>query len=1029
MAVVVPARLFVLRMLRVVRLNPLQRGASSVVEVNQILARMGAKVEGDNYMLGYYAMGDFNMDANGRWSPYHDEKMSNGHMCNGFMTKPANGYSEYDKEMLTRTMLEHEAIFRQQVYELHRVYKIQRDLMKQYQNKDIYAYPMLEDASKTNSPSQLPPNGAKMSWPIQTPPMSITYKKASIAEHGVMNHPLKFLREGSVQSSPNGFPPSDVALNARQGTFDLQLSADHYVDDDNASDNGPIDFLGVAPDKKPQNNADLTLVSPEGLGRFSDNSSTSGLHATNNVGGRQVVDLNEPITGTYMGRANGSVSRGLSYTLENSWHQSILRPSTANFNYNKEYSKEKHLDEGTSSNFFAANAKTRQEEKQLIDKGKQVSSIHVFTPRYIDANPQMSMKGVDGRSGSNNQFFHQGQNGSIGWFARSPLEAPAINNFPRLDRSHNSSLGALAPPMSIPHIDHPSGASPIGSCTVDPRSSAINNATFQPIPSFKGSSTVNQSIGTSILKVKKNEDLDGNCPGFALDPFCASRPQHQVAISSDEEQTECLMFEHSARHRENPHFANDKGPKNFNLNEALSDGQEDCLVEQDGGSVSSLPQSKASGFPWLIKTTDTYTRPSDLQNPRKVFAHSNRIVIDLNSNTDRKEVALTIHSLSDSASTSLDCGVKKESQDCGIKKDEAFGDITTRTEVACNTTQESATCLPVLCQEYVPGDDKAANGGDKKSSAPVRNFIDLNDDAPNEDNSESSVVSHECHVVSLQNNHGKRKFVIDLEVPACEEGVAWDFNQECSPSGKLDVTQEADDAHFTCTKIAAESIVALSMHVTTIAETPDDMLQWFADLAVSSTDDHVEQAEAHDCVNNSSDDGLDSFESLTLKLEETKIDEYWSRPQAPEIPNDEQAGLSVNLLTKPKRGQQRRRRQKRDFQKDILPGLTSLARPEIIEDIQLLEGLVQASGGSWQSSLTRRGRYGGRPRGRKPRKNLSETIEEEEVPVSPPAKPDTAKPDAAEIEASDRGIIGWGRTTRRCRRPRCPSGYNISAAS
>lgn len=265
-----------------------------------------------------------------------------------------------------------------QVYELHRVYKIQRDLMKQYQNKDIYAYPMLEDASKMNSPSQLPPNGAKMSWPIQTPPMSITYKKASIAEHGVMNHPLKFLREGSVQSSPNGFPPSDVALNARQGTFDLQLSADHYVDDDNASDNGPIDFLGVAPDKKPQNNADLTLVSPEGLGRFSDNSSTSGLHATNNVGGRQVVDLNEPITGTYMGRANGSVSRGLSYTLENSWHQSILKPSTANFNYNKEYSKEKHLDEGTSSNFFAANAKTKQEEKQLIDKGNDMHYANLF---------------------------------------------------------------------------------------------------------------------------------------------------------------------------------------------------------------------------------------------------------------------------------------------------------------------------------------------------------------------------------------------------------------------------------------------------------------------------------------------------------------------------------------------------------------------------------------------------------------------------------------------------------------------------
>ncbi|KAL5208915.1 hypothetical protein ABZP36_004538 [Zizania latifolia] len=974
---------------------------------------MGAKVEAESYMLGYYAMGDFNMDTNGRWSPYHEEKTSNGLLCNGFMTKQTDGYSEYDKEMLSRTMLEHEAIFRQQVYELHRVYKIQRDLMKQYQNKEIYAYPVLEDASKTNSPS-------KMIWPIQTPPM--TYRKAPITGHGVMNHSMKFLREGSVQSSPNGFSPRDVALNVQQGTFNFPLPADQYIDDDNASGNDPIDFLGVASNKKPQNNVDLTLGSPEGLERLSDNSSTSGLHATSNLGGRQVVDLNEPITGTYMGRPNGSVSRGLSCTLESSWHQSILRPSTTNFNFNKEQSKVKHSDEGTSSNFLAASAKTNQEEKPLIDKGKQVSNVHAFTPRYSDANLQISMKGIDGRYASNNQFLYHGQNSSIGWFARTPLEASTINNFSRLDRLHHSSLGALSAPISIPRIDPPSVASPIGSCTVDPRSSAINNAAFQPIPSFKGSSTVNQSITTSILKVKKTEDLDGNFSGFPLDPFCASRSQHQVAISSDEEQNDCLMFEHPAWHHE------DKGPKNFNLNEALSGGQEGCLVEQDGGSISSLPHSKVSGsvleFPWLIKT-DTCTQPSDLQNPRTAFAHSNRTVVELNNNKVRKETALTPRSLSDSASTSLDCGVKKESLDCGIKKDEAFEDITTRTQLVCNKTQESAGCLPVLCPKFAPGDDKAAKGVVKKSSAPIRTFIDLNDDAPNEDHSESSVVSHECHVASLQDSHGKRKFVIDLEMPASEEDAAWTFHQECMPSGELDATQEADDTYFTSTRNAAESIVAMSMHVPTISATSNDMLQWFAELAVSSTVCHVEQAETQDCINYSSDDGLDSFESLTLKLEETKIDEYWSRPQAPAIPDDEPSGLTANLLTKPKRGPQRRRRQKRDFQKDILPGLTSLARPEIIEDIQLLEGLVQASGGSWKLSVTRRGRYRGRPRGRKPRKNLSETIEEqEEVMVSPPAKPD-----AADIEASDRGIIGWGRTTRRCRRPRCPPGYNISATS
>jgi hypothetical protein len=263
-----------------------------------------------------------------------------------------------------------------QVYELHRVYKLQRDMMKQYQSKEAYVYPMLTDTTQTNSPSQMPQNGGKMTWQMPVPPVSTTYRKAPVEEHNHTNQTsMKFLREGSVQSSPNGFPSNDIAPKSKQHTFDLQLPADHYVDDDNASENKPIYFLGLTSDTKPRNDADLILVSGEGLGRLSDNSSTSGLHATNNLGGRQVTDLNEPTTGIDMGGANGSVSRGLSHTLENTWHQSIVRSSTSNFNLNKEYTKDKHANEGTSSNFFDASAKIRQEEKSLINKGKSRTQL------------------------------------------------------------------------------------------------------------------------------------------------------------------------------------------------------------------------------------------------------------------------------------------------------------------------------------------------------------------------------------------------------------------------------------------------------------------------------------------------------------------------------------------------------------------------------------------------------------------------------------------------------------------------------
>ncbi|TVU44940.1 hypothetical protein EJB05_04403, partial [Eragrostis curvula] len=1055
MDVVMPARLFVRRMLRVVRLNPLQRSSKSrraihlahnrgdtrytqgcciviplvacAVKITEagwlhsgITSIMGAKVEGEIFMPGYYATMDLNAEANGRWGPYYEKKTPNGQTCNGFTLKSANGFSNLDKEMLKHTMLEHDAVFRQQphnpltvqVYELHRVYKLQRDMMKQYQSKEVYAYPMLTDTSQTNSPSQVPQNGATMVWQMLVPPASTTFRKAPVEHNATNQASIKFLREGSVQSSPNGFPSSDAAPKNRQHTFDLQLPADHYVDDDNASENKPIDFLGLTSDSKQQIDADLALVSAEGLGRLSDNSSTSGLRTTNNLGSRHVSDLNEPNTGIDMGRANGSASRGLSHTLDNPWHQSMLTSSTTNFSFNKEYNKDKHADEGTSSNFFDTSAKIRQDEKSLVNKGKQVNGINFLVPRYSETDPQKYFKVVDGSPANYNQFVHHDQSSSFGWFARSPLEPYAVNNFARFDRPHHSSMGAAAP-ISIPPIDHPSVATPRGSCTVDPRSSVISNPAF--IQRFTGSSAVNsytslsaatQSIGSSTPILKYDNSIDRRYPGFTLDSFSASHSRHQVVISNDLEQKSTKMFEHSAQQ------SHGKGMKSFNLNETLSDGQEDGLVEQDRRCAGSLQHKKDDavfGLSWL-KNKATYVDPTVLGQPGTAFGHSFGPAAELKNTEARNEGALNIRNLSDSASTSLERG---------IKKDGASEDFIARNQLICNKTHER---VPVSCLKHVTKGGQAAERVIKKNNASIRNFIDLNDDVPNEGNSEESVVSHECQAALLQNNQSKRGFVIDLEVPPCEEDAAWTFHQECTRPVTRDAYLESGDTSVTSAVAAAESIIALSMDVPATPEAPNDMLLWFADLAISNIDDLAEQVEA--CINDSSDDESDSFESLTLKLEETKIDEYWSRPLAPAITTDEQAVSTAHLLTKPRRGQQRRRRQKRDFQKDILPGLSSLSRPEIIEDVQLLEGLVQASGGSWESSLSRRGRYGGRTRGRKPRKNLTEAVEEE-VQVTTPPKP----PGSGDLEADDKGMFGWGRTTRRCRRTRCPSGNNIAAAS
>lgn len=65
---------------------------------------MGTKVEGKVYIPGYFDMAGSSVNSNGNALPYYR-----------FTITSPNGSVHYDKEMLKRTMLAHEATFRKQV--------------------------------------------------------------------------------------------------------------------------------------------------------------------------------------------------------------------------------------------------------------------------------------------------------------------------------------------------------------------------------------------------------------------------------------------------------------------------------------------------------------------------------------------------------------------------------------------------------------------------------------------------------------------------------------------------------------------------------------------------------------------------------------------------------------------------------------------------------------------------------------------------------------------------------------------------
>ncbi|OMP02240.1 DNA-binding WRKY [Corchorus capsularis] len=119
-------------------------------------------------------------------------------------------------------------------------------------------------------------------------------------------------------------------------------------------------------------------------------------------------------------------------------------------------------------------------------------------------------------------------------------------------------------------------------------------------------------------------------------------------------------------------------------------------------------------------------------------------------------------------------------------------------------------------------------------------------------------------------------------------------------------------------QIAAESLIHMSLETSPCYQE--------SSIQAGSDDLDNEDKEQPQC-------SCDSFELMTLKLTESSVDDYSVTSKAFEISDSERKDCGIKL----KRG-----RRMKDFQRDILPGLASLSRHEIREDINILEGVLRS---------------------------------------------------------------------------------------
>ncbi|KAM0006919.1 hypothetical protein Hdeb2414_s0157g00817431 [Helianthus debilis subsp. tardiflorus] len=282
-------------------------------------------------------------------------------------------------------------------------------------------------------------------------------------------------------------------------------------------------------------------------------------------------------------------------------------------------------------------------------------------------------------------------------------------------------------------------------------------------------------------------------------------------------------------------------------------------------------------------------------------------------------------------------------------------------------------------------DKKAENRCESKD---IKRHIDLNLSLDEEDGSPAAPSFPES-VVKIATME------IDLEAPAVLEPDPDDGSM--------------DDTYTDLVKGAAEAIVSISFSKPPSSDS--DTLLWFAEV-ITSNDLKKNK--------NSIPDGMDYFEYMTLKLEDTEEKYVNYEPVIVEEQKEDENGcLSKRTARK---GQGKRGRHRKDFQKDILPSIVSLSRREVTEDLQIFEEALSATGVSWQSSSSKRKAAARNSRGRR-----RLVAVEPSCNTPPPAAGGGERSICMEMSL-EKSLEGWGRRTRRLPRQRCQNGGNHNQA-
>ncbi|XVF50054.1 hypothetical protein PTKIN_Ptkin04bG0063800 [Pterospermum kingtungense] len=859
---------------------------------------MQADMQHKRPFSGCYTAWDLNLDANGTVLPPDnvDRILRNRQYDNGTLPLSSENMFFY-KDLLTQTMLKHEAEFRDQIRELHRLYRRQKELMDEMKKNDLFKH---HHRLETLQPNHvLSPESSNYVQVQTSASTSLLHCQPPISEAKGSILPLHSYDGNREQA---GLNPSCIESSSRASEFmvsnckkfgkkilDLELPADEYDSEEEGFSEVkiapevtdiPAKVLEKIPKVRDGGDKELFLggsgcnsVFSEGNFISSSNSSKIKVMADLNIPAKleediipEFSDFQDPVMGHKetllqdpFGKSNSNFQVQFEEVKSNS---QIMKDPEAHLeislldehNTQREHmpSNDKAGQGGDDMNSFAQDLYTEKSSTENIDN-EQAHDCAI--PHCLDE--------TDGKPCSEN--LH-------------PIASnvSADNHIPvaTSDMFSSHQIVPLADTMK-------SESSSVSSWR---RAFQRSPIVVQALPCFKGKSSKSSTVSSGLTG-------DELCLGKNLSssPKLCSATFLQASLHNDfqlEDQPPCTSSVSPNCNNDND-FADEHSPvkytkdfkyvrtvKSLDLNFALPGFSTDVAGSQDAshthGAKEDIKDQAKDEIPDINLEFDHVPARGKELAKTEVVAESEPYekypacgVIDLNCCLFMDESLLMP---SASIEMNVEPPASPDNEECSPPRGES---------------DETQLETPLLSSGQEDGDPQEEL---------VRNAVEA--------------------IVSISSS----------EIQTCLDSTI------CEPS-------KTSNSLYWFARVASSVV-------------DDPGSEFGVNIGVKDYGDHDDYLS----------DGIDYFEAMTLNLPEMKVEESRCRSNG----QKEEELSAIFLTNQPKRGRTRRgRQQRKDFQSEILPSLASLSRYEVTEDLQMIGGLMEAAGARWETGSSRNaGRYG-----------------------------------------------------------------------